>query len=104
MGGHTAVEAAHVAVDAEAPYPEEECFGDPTDLCRDACYPTDRVFECVARDSTGACVIECASRDPWGECEYGIECAEWEHEDDPATARCVRRVPMGCAPLPSPPR
>lgn len=49
--------------------PALECFGDPTDGCRDECFERDRRYECLERDSTGTCVTECASRDEWGECE-----------------------------------
>jgi hypothetical protein len=78
---------------------EEECFGVPDDNCRDICFPRDRQFECLAHDVTGACVVECAGRDEMGECYSGIDCDQWEGPEGEA-GRCLRRMPIGCAPLP----
>lgn len=75
---------------------EEECFDEPDDSCRGECFSRQRSYECLERDGAGVCVTECGSRDLNGECEWGIECQQWEGEGN--ARRCLRRLPMGCAP------
>lgn len=75
---------------------ERECFDDPDDSCRGSCFSRQRSYECLERDGAGDCVTECGSRDSNGECEYGIECQEWQGEGE--ARRCLRRLPMGCQP------